>query len=125
MTWAGLREGRQIDRRRWLWQLRLSTRGANPRESRRPAQSYLLGCHILRCKAGMSIPDIYADFNGLERIVESPARYSVALDTYGTLRDLSTAGIRLTEGLELLVWDESDESEDLEGEAIARFDTRS
>ena len=73
----------------------------------------------------MSIPNIYADFNGLERIVESPARYSVALDTYGTLRDLSTAGIRLTEGLELLVWDESDESEDLEGEAIARFDARS
>ena len=47
----------------------------------------------------------------------------MALDTYGTLRDLSAAGIRLTDGLELLVWDESDENEDLEGEAIARFDT--
>ena len=70
----------------------------------------------------MGLPYIYADFNGLVRITESTPRYAVALDTYGTLRDLSNAGIRLAEGVELLVWDESDESEDLEGEAIARFD---
>lgn len=73
----------------------------------------------------MSLPQIYADFSGLERIVESPPRYSVALDTYGTVRDLSTAGIRLYEGVALLVWDESDECEDLEGEVVARFDSAS
>lgn len=73
----------------------------------------------------MNLPNIFADYNGLVRITESPPRYSVALDTFGTVRDLSNAGIRLTEGLELLVWDESDESEDLEGEAIARFDSMS
>lgn len=70
-------------------------------------------------------PRIYADFNGLERIAESPPRYSVALDTLGTLRDLSNAGIRLREGLALLVWDESDDDEDLEGDAVARFDLAS
>ena len=70
----------------------------------------------------MVLPRIYADFNGLERIAESPPRYSVALDTLGTLRDLCNAGIRLREGLELLVWDDSDESENLEGDARARFD---
>src|SRR5438094_2728399 len=68
---------------------------------------------------------IYADFNGLERIADSPPRYAVALDTLGTLRDLSNAGIRLREGLALLVWDESDETEDLEGDAVARFDSAS
>jgi hypothetical protein len=73
----------------------------------------------------MSLPNIYADFNGLARISESPPRYSVALDTLGTLRDLSNSGIRLVDGLQLLVWDESDELEDLEGEAVARFDAES
>jgi hypothetical protein len=73
----------------------------------------------------MTHPHIYADFNGLERIAASPPRYSVALDTLGTLRDLSNAGIRLVDGLQLLVWDESDETEELEGEAAARFDLES
>jgi hypothetical protein len=73
----------------------------------------------------MTHPHIYADFNGLERIAESPPRYSVALDTLGSVRDLSNRGLRLVDGLQLLVWDASDESEDLEGEAVARFDPES
>ena len=68
---------------------------------------------------------IDADFNGLELVAESPARYAVALDTLGTIRDLSNAGVRLAEGLPLVVWADSDENEDLEGDAVARFDRAS
>ena len=34
------------------------------------------------------------------------------------------AGLRLVEGLTFTVWDASDEGEDLEGDAVARFDQR-
>jgi hypothetical protein len=66
-------------------------------------------------------PRIHADFNGL---VRGPVggRVSVVLDTFGSARDLSNAGIVLEEGLELVAYDESDDIEDLEIHGTARYD---
>ncbi|MFD0727165.1 hypothetical protein [Lysobacter brunescens] len=65
---------------------------------------------------------IYADFNGLVDGIVNPKRTAVVLDTYGSLRDLSNAGIVLSIGLPLVVFDASDESEDLEGHGTAQYD---
>jgi len=54
---------------------------------------------------------IYADFNGLVDGVVNPKRTAVVLDTFGSLRDLSNAGIVLSVGLPLVAFDESDESD--------------
>jgi hypothetical protein len=67
-------------------------------------------------------PRIYADFNGLRSSARTPGRRAVALDTFGTLRDLSNAGLRLHEGDPLVVYDWSDENEDLEGHGTTYFD---
>lgn len=67
-------------------------------------------------------PRIYADFNGLIAGVRNPARTAVVLDTFGTVRDLANAGVVLREGLELIVYDESDEDEELEGHGTAHYD---
>lgn len=64
---------------------------------------------------------INADFNGLDQWTDDASRVGVPLDTLGSLRDLSNAGIRLTVGLPLCIWDQSDEDEDLEADAIAEF----
>lgn len=64
-------------------------------------------------------PRTYADFNGLGKPY---GRLAVALDTAGTVRDLSNTGLRLAEGIVLTVYDWSDEDEDLEAEATARYD---
>nr|WP_298153611.1 hypothetical protein [uncultured Pseudoxanthomonas sp.] len=66
-------------------------------------------------------PRIHADFNGL---VRGPVggRVSVVLDTYGSARDLSNAGIVLEEGLARVACDESDAIEDLEVHGTARYD---
>ena len=63
---------------------------------------------------------IYADYNGIGR--ETDGRLSIPLDTLGSLRDLSNAGIRLRDGTALTLVDASDEEEDLEADAIARYD---
>lgn len=65
---------------------------------------------------------IYADFNGLVHGPKSVDRTAVVLDTFGSLRDLANAGIVLSEGLPLIAFDESDETEDLEGHGTAEFD---
>jgi hypothetical protein len=67
-------------------------------------------------------PRIYADFNGLGNPDRTEGRLAVALDTLGTLRDLTNARLRLTEGLRLTVYDWSDDEEHLEAEATARYD---
>ena len=67
---------------------------------------------------------VYADFNGIEPSPRDPSRWAIALDTLGSLRDLSNAGIRLIEGVRLVVYDESDAEEDLEGEATVYFESR-
>jgi hypothetical protein len=67
---------------------------------------------------------IYADFNGLVRGVVNPTRTAVVLDTFGSVRDLSNAGVVLSPGLPLIAYDESDESEDLEGHGTAQYDPK-
>ena len=67
-------------------------------------------------------PRIYADFNGLMQSPRDAARSMVPLDTWGSLRDLSNAGIKLREGTELVIHDASDDEEDLEAEAVAYYD---
>lgn len=69
-----------------------------------------------------SPPRVYADFNGLMESPRDPARKMVPLDTWGSLRDLSNAGLKLREGIELLVHDASDDVEDLEAVAVAHYD---
>ncbi len=64
---------------------------------------------------------IYADFNGLVFNPETRRAEGVVLDTFGSLRDLSNAGVVLREGLPLICIDASDEKEDLEAEGIAEF----
>jgi hypothetical protein len=63
---------------------------------------------------------VYADFNGLVRS-QAAGRFAVALDTWGTVHDLSNARVRLSEGLRLTAFDWSDEAEDLEGTGTVRF----
>ena len=70
----------------------------------------------------MSVTRIYADFNGLVQGVKNSARTAVVLDTFGSLRDLSNAGLILSEGLPLVAVDVSDEEEDLEGHGTAQYD---
>ena len=65
---------------------------------------------------------VYADFNGLVYGPKTPGRTAVVLDTFGSLRDLANAGVVLREGLPLVAFDESDESEDLEGRGTAEYD---
>lgn len=65
---------------------------------------------------------IYADFNGLQRSNQDLTKSMVPLDTYGSLCDLAFAKIILTEGASFTIYDESDEEEDLEANAVARFD---
>lgn len=71
----------------------------------------------------MSSAHIYADFNGIDRPAVANGCLAVALDTIGSVQDLSNAGLRLTEGLRLTIWDTSDDAEDLEADAVARHDT--
>lgn len=57
--------------------------------------------------------------------MESPrdgSRSIVPLDTWGSLRDLSNAGTKLQEGMKLLIHMDSDETEDVEADAVAYFD---
>ena len=70
----------------------------------------------------MPLTRIYADFNGLVAGIRDPQRTAVVLDTLGTLRDLSNAGIVLREGLPLIAVDASDDEEDLEGHGTAHYD---
>lgn len=70
----------------------------------------------------MTSTRIYADFNGIVNSPCNPERRAVVLDTFGSLRDLSNAGLVLSEGLPLVVVDWSDETEDLEGHGTAEYD---
>ena len=56
-------------------------------------------------------PEIYADFNGYRR---GEGVDWVELDTFGTLQELHFQQVILREGLEIIAWDQSDESEDVE-----------
>lgn len=65
---------------------------------------------------------IYADFNGLERSTDS-SRQFVPLDTYGSLCALARAKIILANGTKLTIYSDSSETEDLEANAVARFES--
>jgi hypothetical protein len=65
---------------------------------------------------------ISADFNGLVNGPRNPERTAVVLDTFGSLRDLSNAGLVLKVGLPLIAVDWSDDVEDLEGHGTAQYD---
>jgi hypothetical protein len=65
---------------------------------------------------------ISADFNHLLRGPVNQLRTAVALDTFGSIRDLCNAGVVLRDGLPLIAIDWSDEAENLEGHGHARFD---
>lgn len=67
-------------------------------------------------------PRIYADFNGL--VGGQGTGGAVGLDTFGSLRDLANAGLRLFDGMPLTIYDWSDDEEDLEADAVARFEPR-
>lgn len=66
---------------------------------------------------------IYADFNGLMESPREPSRTCVPLDTLGSLRDLSNAGVALRAGLELTIHDASDGIEDLEADTVTYFES--
>ncbi|MCL4298171.1 MAG: hypothetical protein KJ077_20700 [Anaerolineae bacterium] len=70
----------------------------------------------------LSRPRIYADFNGLQRSPRNLSRLAVPLDTYGTLRELANAGIRLHDNLAMIIYDYSDDEEDLEGYVLVYWD---
>jgi hypothetical protein len=64
---------------------------------------------------------IYADFNALLDVGGTERPGLVRLDRMGTLRDLSAARLKLTEGLGLRLRSDSTEDEDLEVDAIVRW----
>ena len=66
---------------------------------------------------------IYADFNGLQRLTDDSRQLVVPLDTYGSLRDLARAKIILANGTKLTIYSDSSETEELEANAVARFDS--
>jgi len=67
-------------------------------------------------------PRIYADFNGLFRFSVEPEVLRVPLDAYGTLCSLAKARFTLTPGAQLVIFDPTDDLEDLEADATALFE---
>ncbi len=63
---------------------------------------------------------VYADFNDLPRSTDDDRRMWLAY--YGSIRDLARQRIRLREGMRLTLYDSSDGDEDMEVEAVVRFD---
>lgn len=70
----------------------------------------------------MNFPRIYADYNGIQASPRNLSKLAVPLDTFGSLRDLSNAGIRLREGVQLIIFDYSDDNEDLENLVIVYWE---
>jgi DNA-directed RNA polymerase subunit RPC12/RpoP len=68
------------------------------------------------------LPRIYADFNGLQGSPRTEGRLAIALDTIGSVRDLAKVGLRLADGTRLVVYDWSDEDEDLEANVTTFYD---
>ena len=65
----------------------------------------------------MAPPRIYADFNAIEYLDDEPSMAQMDLTGYGTLGSLARQGLRLTEGMALLLY----EPNDIECEALAHF----
>lgn len=69
----------------------------------------------------MSRHRIYADFNGLQHSLRTPGYTALYLHYFGSMADISRARLRLYEGLELDVYSDSDETEDLEATGVVYF----
>lgn len=65
----------------------------------------------------MSLPRVYADFNAIEYLDDERTMAEMALTGYGTLGSLARQGLRLTEGMALLLY----EPNDIECEASVHF----
>lgn len=65
---------------------------------------------------------ILADFNGLQTSVRTAGKVALYLHCFGSLRDLSRLKLCLHDGLQLDVYSDSDENEDLEASGIVHFD---
>lgn len=74
-----------------------------------------LGKNLVR--QSMPLPRIYADFNAIEYFDNERSVAEMALTGYGTLGSLARQGLRLTEGMALLLY----EPNDIECEAVAHF----
>lgn len=72
----------------------------------------------------MNYPRIYADYNGIQISPRNISRRAVPLDTFGSLKELSNAGIHLQNEMKLVIYDYSDEVEDLESNVVIYWDTR-
>jgi hypothetical protein len=75
------------------------------------------GERVKRCR-------IYADFNGLDRSSRDADKLALSLHCMGTLHDLSRLKVQLAEGLEVTVYSDSAENEDLEADAQVFFDRK-
>ena len=64
------------------------------------------------------LPRVYADFNAIEYPADGSSRAEMPLTGYGTLASLSRQGLKLKEGMSLVLYEPSD----IECEAIAAFD---
>lgn len=64
------------------------------------------------------LPRIYADFNAIEYPEEGGSIAEMPLTGYGTLASLSRQGLKLEEGMSLVLYEPSD----IECEAVATFD---
>ena len=70
------------------------------------------------------LESIYADFNGLQESPRTAGFIALYLHYYGSLVDLARARIRLCKGLEINVYSDSDETEDLEATGTVYFDEK-
>jgi hypothetical protein len=66
----------------------------------------------------MRLPQVYADFNAIEHGASDKDLAAIPLTGYGTLSSLAAQGLRLSEGMRVLIY----EPEDIECEALIHFD---
>jgi hypothetical protein len=69
-------------------------------------------------------PRVPAEFHRIVASPRTPGRSAIALDAIATDRALASVGLALHEGLALVIWEASDETEDLEARGAAHFDAR-
>lgn len=66
----------------------------------------------------MRLPQVYADFNAIERDTDAGDLAVLPLTGYGTLSSLAAQGLRLSEGMRVLLY----EPENIECDALIHFD---
>lgn len=66
---------------------------------------------------------IYADFNAMESSETDESLARIDLHRRGSLQDLCRLRVRLTQGMQLTVHQDSDDTHDIEASGRARFDS--